>query len=71
MLVLLAVWWSVSLRRMKIAHAGLVLAGQLVLAARSGWDGISVIRIACYARRVVISGGECVWREGGLLRLMK
>ena len=57
--------------RIKIGYTGLVLAEQLVLAIRSGWYGICVIRIACYARRVVNSGGEFVLREGGPLRLMK
>ena len=42
-----------------------------MLAIRSGRDGICVIRIACYARRVVNSGSEFVLREGALLWLMK
>ena len=71
MLVLLAVWWSVSLRRMKSGYTGLVLARQLVLATKSGWDGILVKRIACWARMVVKFGGEFVLREGGPLRLRK
>ena len=71
MLVPLAVWWSVSLGRMKTGCTGLVLARQLVLATKSGWDGILVKRIACYARMVVNFGGEFVLREGGSLRLLK
>ena len=71
MLVLLAVWWSVSLGRMKTGCTGLVLARQRVLATKNGWDGIFMIRIACYAKRIVNSGSECMLREGGQLPLMK
>ena len=71
MLVRLAVWWSVNLGRMKSGHTGQVLARQHVLAIRSGWDGLWVIRIACHATSVVNSGAEFVLREGGALRLIK
>ena len=71
MLVLLAVWWSVSLVGINIGYSGLVLAIQLALATSSGWDGIWVIRITCDARRVVNSGAEFVLGEGRPLRLMK
>ena len=71
MLVRLAVWWSMSLERMKTGCTGLVLARRLVLATNSGWDGILVNRIACFARMVVNFGGEFVLREGGPLRLLK
>ena len=71
MLVLLAVWSSVSLGRMKTGCTGLLLARQLVLATKSGWDGILVKRIACCARKVVNFGGEFVLREGGPLRLLE
>ena len=67
MLVRLAVWWSVSLGRMKTGCTGLVLARRLVLTTNSGWDGILVKRIACCARMVVNLGGDCVLREGGPL----
>ena len=56
---------------MMTGYTGQVLARQLMLVISSGWDGILVTRIACYARRLVNSGGEFVLREGGPLRLMK
>lgn len=71
MLVMLVVWWSVSLVRVKIPNTSLVLSRQVVLATRTGWDSIWGIRIAYYARRVVNSGEEFVLRAGGPLRLMQ
>ena len=71
MLVMLAVLWSVSLGRMKTGCTGLVWARQLVLATKTGWDGILVKRIPCCARMVVNVGGEFVLREGVPLRLLK
>ena len=71
MLVWLAVWWSVSLRRMKTGCTGLVLARRMVVVTNSGWHGILVKRIACCVRMVVNFGREFVLREGGPLRLLK
>ena len=71
MLVLLAVLWSVSLSRMNRGHAGLVQARQLVRPTKSGWDGIQVRRIACYALVVVKSGVELVSGEGDVMPLLK
>ena len=56
---------------MKTGCTGLVLARQLVLATKSGWDGILVKKIAYCARMVVNFGGEFVLREGSTLRLLK
>ena len=71
MLVPVAVWWIVSLRRMKTGRTGQVVVRQLVLATKSGSHGIRVIKIACDARRVVNSDGQFVLREGRPLWLMK
>ena len=57
--------------RMNTGCTGHVLARQQVLAIRSGWDGICVIRIACDIRSVGNSGVALVLREGGPLRLMQ
>ena len=71
MLVLLAVWWSVSLERMKTGYTCLVLARQLVHATRNCRHCILVMKIDCYPRMVVNSGGEFLLREGGPLQVMK
>ena len=71
MVVRRAVWWRVSLERMKSSCTGQVAARELVLASKSGCNGIWFITIACYARIVINSGSEFELREGGPLRFMK